>query len=186
MPDTVTARRNGIDVELLGGLYEEVVASAGPVTIDVTTRHRWIDGARIEITGGTITAFGETVERSEHQLRTDLPVPLGGSDTAAAPTEVLLAALTGCVVSALTEQAALEGVTIDSIEVSADTSLDVRGAFGVEGARVAVEPITLRVTITADAEPEHLEALGHASLAASPTAATISQPVPVRIEVRTA
>jgi uncharacterized OsmC-like protein len=187
MSHTSTAtRRNGIDVALLEALAGEITASAAPVTLEVRTQHRWESAAAVDSRGASIAAFGETVDRSHHVLRTDLPVPLGGRDTAPAPTEVLLTALTGCVVSALTEQAAIEGVGLHDVHVTASTSLDARGAFGVDGARIALEPITLTITVDADAEPEQVEALCHSSLSTSPTAATITQPVPVRLEVRSA
>ena len=186
MADTdTTPVRNGIDLATLGEVATQVLASTEPVVVTIRTEHRWTDGTRVAGRGSSVQVLGETIDRGHHELASDLPPLLGGRDTAPAPTEVLLAALTGCVLGGLAEQAAFEGVDLSSVGVTADTSIDIRGAFGADGVGVAPTSITLTVTVEGDAEAARLEALTRASLALSPTAAALSQPVPVHLVVTT-
>jgi uncharacterized OsmC-like protein len=185
MADTDTAAvRNGIDLATLGEVATEILGSTEPAVVAIRTEHHWTDAARVAGRGSTVQVLGEAVDRTHHELASDLPPLLGGRDTAPAPTEVLLAALAGCVVSGLAEQAAFEGVDLDRVDVTADTSIDIRGAFGADGVRVAPASITLTVTVDGDAEAAQLEDLTRRSLALSPTAAALSQPVPVHLVVR--
>lgn len=182
--DTTATHINGIDLAALGAVAAEVLSSEKPILATIRTEHEWTAGARVTGRGSTVDLFGATIDRAHHTLTSDLPPLLGGHDTAPAPSEVLLAALTGCVVSGLAEQAAFEGVELGTVTVSADASIDIRGAFGVEGAAVAPASITLTMTIDGAADAEVLESLAQSALAASPTAAAIAQPVPVHLEVR--
>jgi uncharacterized OsmC-like protein len=180
----VRSDHNGIDVDALGRLAQTVLASEEPARLAVVTHHSWRGGAAVTGRGGTVDARGDVVDRSHHTFRTDLPVLLGGGNSAPAPTETLLAALAGCVASTLAEGAALGGIDLDAVESSVEGALDIRGAFGAEGVGVGLDGITITLSVRADVPDPVLEELGRQSLALSPTAATIAVPVPIRLTVR--
>ncbi len=182
MADIETRPLNGVDMEVLGELFTRAHAGGEPLTVELSTRLRWRDGLATEGSGGTFR-IDDPVDRTHHTFRSDLPVPLAGSDTGLAPTEMLLAATAACVTATLVELATAEGIRLDRVDVATATTLDARGALGVEGVPVGPGDITLRFDIDADADQERLQALTQAAVDASPTASAVTRPTSIRAEL---
>lgn len=176
--------RNGIDVDELGRLYQEVTTT-NPVTVKVQTRHHWDGSAAFDGRGETIEipALSEAMDRMHRTFRTDVPVVFGGSDTAPAPGETLLAALAGCVGSTLVQAAAVENLDLDALDVSVDAEFDLRGAFDL-GGRPGLSGISIVLGVRADTDDETLEQLGRESVRLSPTADSLANPVPITVTVQ--
>lgn len=68
----------------------------------------------------------------KHVVAADYPEPAGGTDRAPNPIELLLCALAACIEGALYEFAVHEGITIESLSVDIEGSLDLRGLFMVD------------------------------------------------------
>jgi uncharacterized OsmC-like protein len=79
------------------------------------------DGLRVTVSGpnGTVVA-------------TDMPVSVGGSDSAASPGWYLRAAEASCVATLIAMRAAQEGVGFDGLEVTVDSESDDRGILGID------------------------------------------------------
>lgn len=182
MADTDTRPLNGVNLDALGGLFEQAHSSDQPMWVELSTRLRWLGGLATEGAGATFD-LDEPIDRSHHTFSTDMPEPLAGSDTGVGPTEMLLAATSACVTTTLAELATAEGIRLDHVEVESATALDARGVFGVDGVPVGPSGITLRFDIDGDAEPEQLEALANAAVEASPTANAVTRPTPIRVEL---
>jgi uncharacterized OsmC-like protein len=182
--DPEVIERNGLDLTELRQTAEEVHAASGPVPLVVATRHRWARGPATDGRGDRIEALGSTIDRTHHHVRTDLPDLLGGRDTAPAPTETLLTALAGCITATFVDAATLEGIDLGAVDVSTRTSVDLRGVFGVDGVPATLNGVEVELAVRADAPPEVLAAIGAASAVASPTAASLTNPVPVHLTVR--
>jgi uncharacterized OsmC-like protein len=110
----------------------------------VATHTEWVDAALIE------TRVGNNV------IRTDEPAALGGTDIAAGPVELLLAALASCVSVGLVIQAAKRGVELRSLDIDVEGDLDLRGFFGDASVRPGFSDIRYRVRIESDASPDDL------------------------------
>jgi uncharacterized OsmC-like protein len=77
---------------------------------------------------GTATVVDVRVR--DHRFTVDEPPTLGGTDTAANPVEVALAALGSCQVITYQFWAAKLGIQLDAIQVTVIGDLDLHGFFG--------------------------------------------------------
>lgn len=75
--------------------------------------------------------YTETNAR-EHTVKADYAEVAGGSNQGPNPIELLLAALAACIESAFYEFALYEGLTISSLSVDVDGTIDLRGLFMVD------------------------------------------------------
>ncbi len=73
MTDTHVAERNGLDVAASQRGAEQVVAATQAITAVAETTHRWARGHAVTGHCQRLEAFGETADRHQHQVRTDLP-----------------------------------------------------------------------------------------------------------------
>ncbi len=104
---------------------------------------RWRGGTRVVVRH----ANGREVE-------TDMPLELGGTGNGVSPGWMLRAALASCTATCIAMVAAVRGVELDLLEVTAASRSDVRGLLGMAeagGARVYPGPhhLTLSVRIAA-------------------------------------
>lgn len=67
----------------------------------------------------------------DHILLSDYPAPAGGTDKAANPMEMLLAALGSCVSGVYVDFAAVMDMKLDAIKVELEGDIDLRGLFNV-------------------------------------------------------
>lgn len=67
-----------------------------------------------------------------HLLLSDYPSPAGGTDKAANPMEMLLAALGSCVAGVYVDFAAVMDMKLDAIKVELEGDIDLRGLFNVD------------------------------------------------------
>lgn len=132
--------------------------------------------------GGAIT---ETVAR-DRVIVADEPELLGGTDSAADPVELLLAALTSCVSIGLVTQAAKRGIDFDDFEIEVEGELDLRGYLGVEeSVRPGYTNIDYTVRLQSDAPPEVLDEILRAAEETSPMFDNILNGTPIasRLEI---
>jgi len=181
MEATQTRKRNGIDLDLMD-YY--VSGMRGPEKWLCTARshHRWIDGFAVEGRIEQVEEGGETQIRTHHRFRTDWPPPFSGDSGMIPGLEMLLGAVANCAATTCIAKATLRGVTIDELEVTAETSVDVRGVFEVAGAvRPGWPDVRLTLHIRSDADDETLRALVQNVRDTSPALDTIANPVPLQL-----
>lgn len=133
-----------------------------------TAKTSWKGGAVTETTarGRTITA--------------DEPEGLGGTDSAADPVELLLAALTSCVSIGIATQAAKRGVHLDDFEIEVAGDLDLRGYFGLDpDIRPGYTGIQYTVKVKSDADRAVIEDILRTAERTSPMLDNIRNGVPV-------
>eukprot|EP01137_Pigoraptor_chileana_P032682 Opistho-2@22438 len=107
------------------------------------TGPRW---EKIEITGNA-TGMKTTTKAKNHEIVTDEPSKLGGTDSAATPLQTLLASLIGCEHATAMFLAKKRRVEIKSIEFSAEAEYDLRSFMGVEGVPARFQRLKLRGTV---------------------------------------
>ena len=115
-----------LDLEAFDATRSAVEADlgAGKGAFQATTS--WIDGARAKTTARSFT------------IETDEPSPLGGTDQAVGPMELLLASVGTCLTIGWVTHAARRGVDLRDLRIDVTGDYDLRGYFGID------EPARLR------------------------------------------
>ena len=107
----------------------------------------------------------------------DAPPALGGVDSGPAATEVLLAALAGCVTSGITANAALFDVPIDGLEIDLEADIDLRGVFGHDkSVKNGFSDIRYTVTIKSPASEDKVRRCKETIDRKSPVLDTLTKP----------
>ncbi len=133
---------------------------------------RQIDGLRSEV---EIRQFTVTV---------DEPPSLGGTDTAPNPVEYVLVALATCQEITYRAYATALGVPLESVSVTLEGSLDLRGFFAVSNdARPGFTGIRGAVRLKSVASPEELAKLKAVVDAHCPVLDILRSPTPVELDL---
>jgi uncharacterized OsmC-like protein len=122
------------------------------------------------------------------EIRTDMPRAIGGAASAPSPGWLLRAALASCVASLVAIRAATLGVTLDAVEVEADSESDDRGILGID-ASVPAGPLSasILVTIRARGRPAaELDELARWAIDHCPVADALRRAIPTNVEVKVA
>ena len=177
MLDIVKNRVNGLDLTALGEVVEAIEqdASKALVAFDVTTQ--WTGQTRSETTVDGYTMAGERITRS-HKIVADEPCELLGSDGAPNPQELLMAAFNACITVGYVAGSALQGITLDSLEIKTRGELDLRGFLGLsDEVAPGYESIAYEVRIKGDGTPDQFEEIHQTVLKTSPNYFNISRPI---------
>lgn len=170
---------NGLD---LGALSAEIEAiqkdvSKARVGFEITTQ--WAGQCRSESTVTGYTMGGERIARS-HTIVADEPCELLGSDGAANPQELLMAALNACMIVGYVAGSSVRGVNLDSIEIRTKGHLDLRGFLGLSDEVIpGYESIAYEVKIKGDGTAEQFAEIHDTVLKTSPNYFNISRPIRV-------
>lgn len=122
-----------------------------------TTTTVWSDGARAHTTARSFA------------IETDEPAPLGGSDKAIDPMELLLAAIGTCVTIGWVTQAALRNIVLRSLSIDVTGEYDLRGYLSIDQAvRPGFTGISYVVNVDTDAPSNILEEINRITQAGSP------------------
>ncbi|QSB14462.1 OsmC family protein [Natronosporangium hydrolyticum] len=175
--------RNGIEVDQVTGFAEVLRTTPAAGDARLRTEHRWRGGYALDWRADQVTLADQPLTR-RHTLRLDLPAELGGTDHGPAPGELIAAALGACVAHQFVEHAAGRGVVIDSLEVTCESQLDLRGAYQVAEVRPGWTVAKIQLSVRTEASDEVLAELLRDAVATSPVLDTVANPVPVEPAVR--
>ncbi len=132
------------------------------------------EGLRFEITGPA----GERAE-------SDMPSPMGGEGSGPSPGWFLRASMASCTGTAIAMRAAVLGIALDKLEVSAHSESDARGVLGVGDTSAALSNMKMEVEIAArGATAQQLEELVQWAEAHSPVNCTLRNSPPIELEIR--
>ena len=147
---------------------------------DMPATSRWTGGLR-------------TVARTPAgaEIVTDMPLAIGGDDSAPTPGWLLRTALASCAVTRIAMEAASRGIALHTLEAHATSRSDLRGLVGVaetDGRRVPAGPLAMDLYVRIGApgvDAALLRALVESTPGCSPVTAALemSMPVGLRIEV---
>ena len=115
-------------------------------------------------TTGRLVGTTEVALRARnHTLTVDEPAALGGADLGANPVEHALIALASCQAITYRFWAAKLGIELDSVEVSAEGDLDLRGFLGFdESIRPGFTAVRLKITPIGPESAERYQELADA------------------------
>lgn len=123
------------------------------------------------------------------QIATDLPAQLGGTGDQATPGWLMRAALASCLAARIAMEAAAEGIALARLEVTAASTSDARGLFGMTtgaGEPITAAPCEVRLTvqISAPGVPAgRLQGIVDESYRCSPVAVALVSVVPIAVHV---
>lgn len=148
---------------------------------DAAGEARWVGGVR-------------TVARHANgrEVVTDMPAELGGGGGEVSPGWMVRAGVAACAATTIASLAALDGVTLEALEVRVTSRSDTRGFLGLaeaDGAAVYPGPaeLVMHVRIAASGEaPERLRALVQTAQARAPMTAALRDAQALGLEVEVA
>lgn len=122
-----------------------------------TTVTRWEDGARARTTARSFS------------IETDEPAPLGGTDAAVDPMELLLASLGTCLTIGWVTHAARREVEYRDLEIEVEGDYDLRGYLDLDAdVRPGFGSVRYTVHVDTDADEATLEEIRTAAERTSP------------------
>lgn len=114
-------------------------------------------------------------------IQTDEPQPLGGTDSAIDPMELLLASLGTCLTIGWVTHANQRGIDFKDLKISVRAPYDLRGYLGLdEKVRPGFLDLEYDVQVESDAAPEVLEEIKAAAEAGSPMFDNILNATPIK------
>ena len=170
---------NGVDTDTVHALIESVEADPAKGITHWRVASTWLGGAHSRAQVDDFMIGGAEVPR-HFSIDIDEPFELGGSNSYANPQEYLLAALNACMIVGYTALCALQGITLQKLEITTEGDIDLRGFFGLDPAIAAGYPeLHSRVVINGDGTEEQFRRIHELVLATSPNFYNVSRAVPV-------
>ena len=141
----------------------------------------------------TVIAWAEgskaVMEHGSFSWRTDMPLPLGGTNEAPSPTALLLSALAGCAVVFIRDTLAPQlGVTLDAVEATAECATDARGLLGISGVAPDLSNVGLTIAVKSSEPEDAVRRVYQAWQERCPVYLALTKAVPVatRLEIKRA
>lgn len=170
------AALNGLDIAAISRAIQTIAQDPAEGRLAFKVRTDWKGGMRLDSRIDAWEQAGKEIARGHH-IATDEPVGIGGSDTAANPQEMLLAALNACIAVGFVVECTRRGIGLISVRIEARGALDLRGFFGLDPwVTPGMDPLALRVVVRADAAEHLVRAAFASSLRRSPNRWNISLP----------
>ena len=120
------------------------------------------------------------MEHGSFSWRTDMPVPLGGTNEAPSPTALLLSALAGCAVVFIRDTLAPQlGVTVEAIEATAQCETDARGLLGMDSVAPDVRNVGLSIAIQSPEDEDAVRRVYQAWQERCPVYLALTKALPV-------
>lgn len=160
-----------IDLDKMNSFIETVKDNPDKGKFTFKTNTIWQDGS-----------VSKTRARN-FEIQTDEPEALGGKDSGIDPIELLLSSVASCIALGFTTHAAKRGIDINSFNIETEGDIDVRGYFGIEGARPGFSNIRYRINVDSDAPEEELKDVLRAAEETSPMFDNVSRGVPIQSEL---
>ena len=133
----------------------------------------------VEVKVTSIGHLNELVECKRSGFKFIISEPVRAANVAPSRLEFLLTGEVGCYAAVFAFYAAKMGVTYDSFEAVARTTMDVRGHMMPDAPPSGFQAVTIELNVVSDAAPETLKEIELLSLAGCPGINTLRHPVPV-------
>jgi putative redox protein len=170
----VPKRRSTVDLSAFEATRAAVAADPDIGVASFTTVTTWEDGARARTTARSFV------------LETDEPKPLGGTDAAVDPMELVLAAVGTCITVGWVTQAVQRGIEYRSLEVQVTGSYNLAGYLALaSGVRPGFQTIDYTIHVDSDAPAQTLEDIRVTVEATSPMFDNVRNATPVNGSIET-
>ena len=165
-------RLNEVDLEAVGALVQAVADDPGKGQTEWEATVTWTGAFRSEVS-----------IRDFDPIPSDEPAGLGGTDTAPNPVEQVLGALGNCLAVGYAANATAAGVEINGLKIDLSGDLDLQAFLGLKPGHAGYGGLSVKVHLDSDATDEQLTALHDKVVNSSPVGHTLSNPVPLNIEL---
>ena len=179
MNTQVENRVNGLDLETLGQMVEEIKSDSAKGFVRFKVNTAWKGRTCSEAKVESYFLNGQEIPR-QFSIRADEPLELLGENTAPNPQELLMAAFNACIMVGYVATAAVMGVNLKSVEIQTEGELNLRGFLGLdERVKPGYDSLQYTVRIKGDGTTEQYEAIHENVLKTSPNYFNIAHPVRV-------
>lgn len=173
--ETITRTCTNLDLATFNQTRQAVAADPKLGVGAFKTVTTWDDAARARTTARSFS------------IETDEPAPLGGTDRAVDPMELLLASLGTCLTIGWVTQAAKREVDFRSLAIEVEGGYDLRGYLALDDdVRPGFGRIRYTVRVDSDASPELLDEIRRAAERTSPMFDNIAHGAPIEAEITAA
>ena len=160
---------NGIDTDAVHTLIESVEVNPPQGMTHWKVANTWQGGMHSRARVDSFAIGGNSVPRS-FSIDIDEPLELGGGNAYANPQEYLLAGLNACMMVGYSALCALQGITLQKLEITTEGDIDLRGFFGLDPSIApGYRELRTRVVIKGDGSEDQLRKIHELVLATSPT-----------------
>ncbi|MCY4621854.1 MAG: OsmC family protein [bacterium] len=165
-------RLNDVNLEAVGALVAAVADDPEQGQTEWQATVTWNGAFRSEVS-----------IRDFDPIPSDEPAGLGGSDTAPNPVEQVLGALGNCLAVGYAANASAAGVEIEDLKIELSGDLDLQTFLGLKPGHAGYGGLSVKVHLDSDATEEQLADLHDKVVSSSPVGHTLSNPVPLNIEL---
>lgn len=190
MHDTMTrparVAMNGVDVPTFVATLGAVDQQREIARFTFRANGRWLAGthSRVEIRN-FFGACAENEHRQTYAIEGDHPEVLCGTDNAPTPAELLLGALSACLIAGVGNIASMRQVQLESVECTVEGNIDLNGILGLDPqVRNGFQGVRVTLTIKGDADDETLEKIARQSVARSAVFDVMTNGVPVSVTAK--
>ncbi|MCK0126788.1 OsmC family protein [Gelidibacter sp. F2691] len=175
--------RNNIPAAALSEFVNEVADAPEEALMDYGLEINWESGTRSRSETKSMKVGPHQVSRS-FTWKSDEPRQLMGNNHGPNPQELLLSGLGSCMMVSFVAGATAAGIQLETVRIDFDATLDLRGFMGLgTNSTVGFPEVKYRIYVTGDATEEQFAELHRKSVAHSPNAQTIMNPVPMTGEI---
>ncbi|MBC3776563.1 OsmC family protein [Pseudomonas sp. SWRI99] len=168
---------NGIDVAALQQFAQGIAEDSTKRHASFNVRTEWQGQTRTVAKVNRYSLAGETYSR-DFEIAADEPNELLGQNSAPNPQELLMAALNACMSVGYAANAAMMGITIHSLEIETNGTLDLRGFLGLdENVNPGYDEVSVAIRLHTDAPRARVEELHSAVLKTSVNYANFSRAI---------
>ncbi len=182
---TETTPRNGVNLEAILGARAALTEAPPAAQFQWRGHAEWVNGTHSRTTIEDFHGLGETQHhRRAFVVDTDHPEIFASEDNGAAPVEMVLAGLAGCLTAGVATVAANRGIELRSVRATLEGDMDLAGILGIDpDVRNGFEQVRVSYEIDADASREELEAVVAQSQKRSAVFDALTNPTPVEVRV---
>jgi uncharacterized OsmC-like protein len=179
-----TTFRNGVDVQKLMTLVEDVKREPWKGRLQFTVTSQWQGGFQARHAPAEYVVGDETKEhQAQHSVTSDEPKEILGKDGGIAPAELVMSALASCLTVGYAANAAAKGIDIEELRIEIKADGDLQGFMNLNDVRPGLTDVSVKVHIRSNASPEQVQELHDYVNSHSPIWDTIANPVKVRSEL---
>lgn len=179
---------NGVNVDRLVETIDTITEQPELGMFEFRAKSKWIDGGHyMSIIEDFYGAGKEDAHDKPYVMYGDEPDILLGLDKGPNPVEFVLHGLAGCLSTTFVYYAAAQDVKIDAIDYTLEGDVDIQGLLGIsKEVRPGYQNIRVTFHVKSDASEEKLQELVKLAQMRSPVFNTVSEPVPVDVDLEMA
>ena len=174
---------NGVNVAALLGAREALSQAPEAARFKWRATSKWLKGTHSRATiEGFFGLGGEQTHRQPFQFDSDHPEIFAAEDNGAAPVELVLVALAGCLTAGVAAVAQKRSIQLKSVSATIEAPMVLQGILGIDpNVRNGFDRIKVHYEIDADASAEEIAALVAQSQKRSAVFDAITNPTEVAV-----